>query len=143
MNSPEIVSKPRFSPTEKDRTPADVRLDGDQGIVCKARFWIEKHNETFLSVARVTLLERIQEFGSITRAAKSMNISYRHAWKLVESINRLSREPVVRAVTGGKGGGGTTVTEYGARLMERFREFHGKFREFMVELDRVTGDFEA
>jgi molybdate transport system regulatory protein len=50
---------------------------------------------------KIALLEAIQETGSITAAAKSMGMSYRRAWILVDEINRLMREPAVAATQGG------------------------------------------
>ena len=61
------------------------------GYELKGRVWIEGASGTFLGYGRVVLLERIAEFGSISKAAKSMDMSYRHAWELVDSINRQAR----------------------------------------------------
>jgi molybdate transport system regulatory protein len=66
---------------------------------------------TFLGYGRVTLLGRIRQYGSISQTAKSMDMSYRHAWDLVDSMNRQSPEPLVETTTGGKGGGGAKITE--------------------------------
>ncbi|MCP4995252.1 MAG: LysR family transcriptional regulator, partial [Gammaproteobacteria bacterium] len=66
------------------------------------RIWIEGPEGTFLGYGRVVLLERIREHGSISAAARSMEMSYRHAWELVDSMNRQSRSPVVVKSTGGR-----------------------------------------
>lgn len=77
------------------------------------------------------LLERIREYGSIRMAAKPMEISYRAAWELVESMNKEAKEPLVETATGCKGGGGARLTEAGERAIEAFRELHEKFGEFL------------
>ena len=59
----------------------------------KGRLWIEGSEGTFLGYGRVVLLERIGEHGSISAAARSMDMSYRHAWKLVDSMNQQSNTP--------------------------------------------------
>lgn len=97
------------------------------------RVWIEGPEGTFLGYGRVVLLERIHKHGSITAAARSMEMSYRHAWKLVDSMNRQSRHPVVEKTTGGRGGGGATLTEAGEQAIECFWSAYRDFKEFIAE----------
>lgn len=77
----------------KDLSPADAAVRKG-GYELKGRMWIEGPRGTFLGCGRVVLLERIAEFGSISKAAKSIDMSYRHAWELVDSINRQARRPI-------------------------------------------------
>ena len=65
------------------------------------RVWIDGSEGTFLGYGRIVLLERIRQYGSITQAAKSMEMSYRHAWELVDSMNRQARKPLVETASGG------------------------------------------
>jgi len=55
---------------------------------------------------KAKLLESIRDTGSISAAARDMNMSYKRAWLLLDSINQAFIEPVVVAATGGSGGGG-------------------------------------
>jgi hypothetical protein len=59
---------------------------------------------------KIALLEAISKTGSITAAARSINMSYRRAWLLVDDINKLLIEPAVTAKTGGSGGGHAILT---------------------------------
>jgi molybdate transport system regulatory protein len=112
---------------KKDHNHArDVSKPGVQG-----RIWIDGPEGTFIGWGRVTLLERIREHGSITKAAKSMEMAYRHAWDLVDSMNRQSKRPFVEVVAGGKGGGGARVTEEGEKAIRLFRQFAGDFKVFL------------
>ncbi len=95
--------------------------------------WIESRDGTFLGYGRVVLLERIGEHGSISAAARSMSMSYRHAWKLVDSINRQATEPLVEMSTGGSGGGGTKLTKAGKQAIDRFWAAHQAFNEFLEQ----------
>lgn len=101
------------------------------GYKFKGRIWIEGKDGTFLGYGRIVLLERIKKYGSITEAAKSMNMSYRHAWELVDSINRQSEKPLVETATGGRGGGGAKLTETGEKAIEAFWRFYERFKEFL------------
>ena len=103
------------------------------------RVWIKGPEGTFLGYGRVVLLERIREHGSISAAARSMEMSYRHAWKLVDSMNRQSRRPVVEKSTGGRGGGGAIVTEIGERAIESFWSAHRDFESFLTERSEQLG----
>jgi molybdate transport system regulatory protein len=70
---------------------------------------------------KIELLEQIASFGSISAGARQMNMSYKHAWDLVEEMNRIFGKPVVSAQTGGKQGGGAQLTPVGLAVVSRFR----------------------
>jgi molybdate transport system regulatory protein len=70
---------------------------------------------------KARLLESIRDTGSISAAAREMGMSYKRAWLLLDSINQAFTEPVVTAATGGSGGGGATLTPFGAEILERYR----------------------
>jgi molybdate transport system regulatory protein len=99
---------------------------------CRGRIWIDGKEGTFLGYGRIVLLERIRQYGSITKAAKSMDMSYRHAWELVDSMNRQAARPFVVTSAGGKGGGGTMVTDAGERAISLFWKFYGDFQDFLA-----------
>ena len=70
---------------------------------------------------KADLLEAIERTGSISEAARSMRMSYRRAWLLVDSSNRLFRRPVVTAGPGGRSGGGASLTPFGRDVVRRYR----------------------
>jgi len=100
--------------------------------VVRGRVWIDGPEGTFIGNGRAVLLERIIELGSISKAAKSMDMAYRHAWDLVDSMNRQAKEPFVEVVTGGKGGGGARVTKAGERAIKIFWRFHKDLQAFLL-----------
>jgi molybdate transport system regulatory protein len=59
---------------------------------------------------KAKLLESIRDTGSISAAARDMEMSYKRAWVLLDTINRAFSEPVVKAAPGGVGGGGASLT---------------------------------
>ncbi len=67
------------------------------------------------------LLERVDELGSIRRAAASMDMSYRKAWLLIQELQKTFDGPVVTAEAGGLSGGGTHLTELGTGLVKLYR----------------------
>jgi molybdate transport system regulatory protein len=107
----------------------------------RGHIWIDGTSGTFLGYGRVVLLERIREYGSITRAARSMEMSYRRAWDLVDSMNQQAKRPFVQLSTGGKGGGGARVTEDGERAIKLFWKFSGDFQRFISkEQEKLSAD---
>ena len=75
---------------------------------------------------KAELIACIDQAGSISAAARTMGMSYRRAWQLVEALNTTYREPVIETATGGKRGGGAIVTPFGKRLVALFRTMEDK-----------------
>jgi molybdate transport system regulatory protein len=74
-----------------------------------------------LGPGKMLLLDHIQQQGSISAAGRAMNMSYRQAWDLVDQLNRAFVEPVVASQTGGKSGGGASLTDFGRELLAHYR----------------------
>ena len=90
---------------------------------------------------KAELIERIDEVGSISAAARAMGMSYRRAWQLVEALNADFREAVVSTAVGGTRGGGACVTPFGRRLAARFRAMERKASAAIAaDLKRFAAD---
>ncbi len=88
---------------------------------------------------KAELISRIDATGSISGAAREMEMSYRRAWQLVESINASFTEPVVVTAIGGKRGGGASVTDYGRELVARFHAMEDKASQAIADdLAQIT-----
>ena len=72
---------------------------------------------------KIALLEQIERCGSLSQAARNLNMSYRRASQILDSLNSYLVEPVV--VTS-KGGGGATLSLLGERLIHVYRAFDVK-----------------
>ena len=88
------------------------------------------------------LLERIDASGSISTAASEMGMSYKAAWQAVECMNNLSEQPVVERQTGGRKGGGTTLTTYGRRVTNAYRRLEKERERVLAALGQIMDDFE-
>lgn len=99
----------------------------------KGSIWIENDNGAFVGSGRILLLEKIKKMGSITVAAKSMKMSYRHAWELINSMNKQAKYPLVETTSGGAGGGGTKITKEGEEAIRFYRDLEEKFHKFNEE----------
>ncbi|MDX1327678.1 MAG: winged helix-turn-helix domain-containing protein [Arenibacter sp.] len=90
----------------------------------KSRIWIESGEKVFLGEGRVELLKAIDTQGSLSKAAKSLGMSYKKAWTLVDAVNKSATKKVVVKTVGGPKGGGTKITPYGLKLIEAFDEIN-------------------
>ena len=104
----------------------------------RARFWITGEDSNYVGIGRVQLLENIEKYGSINSAAKSMGMSYKKAWKLIEELNQVSDKPFVVKSQGGKSGGGTALTDEGRAMVVKFRQFE---QELIAFLQKASESF--
>ena len=95
---------------------------------------MEKDGELYMGWGRVILLERIDKFGSIAAAARSMRLGYRNAWLWIEAANRLAPVPLVEKTAGGAGGGHARLTEEGRKAVAQYKELRAKFEEFLKQV---------
>ena len=120
------------------KTPASVSNTGISGSL-----WIHRQQSEFLGGERTNLLEKIDELGSITKAAKAVGISYKTAWDTVNMINNLAEKPLVDRSAGGKGGGGTSLTAEGKKVITQFKTIQEEHRKFLDNLEGRLGDTES
>jgi len=110
-------------------------------MTIEGRLWLAQDDHSLAGHGRIDLLRRIDESGSISQAAKSIGMSYKTAWDAVDAMNNLSGAPLVERSTGGKGGGGTHLTERGKRLIASFRRIEQEHRRFLDALSADIEDF--
>lgn len=104
----------------------------NQVFRANGRLWIEGPADRFLGIGRLELLEHIAATGSISRAAKAMQMSYKRAWDLVSSMNTQARRPLVSTQTGGAHGGGAALTPTGEQAVAEFRALQARFAQFLA-----------
>jgi molybdate transport system regulatory protein len=105
--------------------------------------WFNRAEQKFLGGDRINLLEKIDDLGSITKAAKAVGISYKTAWDVVNMINNLAEKPLVDRLTGGKGGGGTSLTAEGKKVITQFKTIQEEHRKFLDNLADRLGDTDS
>jgi molybdate transport system regulatory protein len=97
----------------------------------KSRIWIEADDKILLGEGRVRLLKAIEECGSLSKASKQLNISYKKAWRLIDAVNKTAEKPVTTSSIGGVGGGGVTLTPYGRSLVDAFETLNKNCWKFL------------
>jgi len=104
--------------------------------------WMGRDQDAQISDVRISLLEKIGETGSITQAAKAVGISYKTAWDAVDAMQNLSGEALVESLSGGKGGGGTRLTEAGQKLVQTYRMIQKEHERFLSSISEGMDDFD-
>lgn len=89
-------------------------------------FRIYEGNKPLLGPGRIELMQLIQKYGSIAKAAKAMSMSYRKAWQMVKDLNNLSGKPLIEVKLGGKKGGGAAITDEGVAKMKSYFSIQSK-----------------
>lgn len=107
-------------------------------VALQGEVWITLDGESFGGRLRVQLLASIAEHGSITQGAKAIGMSYKAAWDAIDAMNNLAGEPLLERSAGGKGGGGTRLTQRGAQLVDNFRRIEYEHNVFMKHLSRQS-----
>jgi molybdate transport system regulatory protein len=93
--------------------------------------WVESAGERFFGPGPVELLERIAQTGSISSAARQMNMSYKKAWELINHLNTYTANPVIIPHAGGQKGGGSTLTPEALELIKYHRRLRKRFASFL------------
>ena len=97
------------------------------GMKLGYKLWFEVEGKMVMGPGRAELLHAIDELGSLSAAARKMDLSYRHAYQLVQDLNERCGEQVLISSIGGKMGGGMSLTPYGRELLVEFERAEDLF----------------
>ncbi|GAB4389313.1 MAG: hypothetical protein Kow0025_13930 [Thermodesulfovibrionales bacterium] len=76
----------------------------------RSKLWIEVGGEPVFGRGRKFLLQAIERHGSINRAAREINVSYRKAWSYIKAMEERLGIRLVERRAGGRHGGGAALT---------------------------------
>lgn len=110
----------------------------------KCRIYIAEEDKHLVGDGKIRLLEAVDRLGSVNLASKEFGLSYPHAWRYIHELEEAFGIKMVDAQTGGKGGGGATLTKFAKELVieyNKFREpldviiekhFEESFKRFLI-----------
>jgi len=107
--------------------------------MARVRLHIHLDGEHSLGPGKIQLLEEVRTQGSISAAARAMGMAYRHAWEMIDDLNRGFRRTVVETASGGQAGGGAALTPFGAELVRRFRSMEAATHRAIASDLRALG----
>lgn len=102
----------------------------------RAKLWIEREGKLVMSDYRMRILEIVAETGSLAKAAGELKLSYRRAWGKVKELEENLGVPLVESAVGGAGGGHTSLTPEGQRLLAAYQRFRARVAEAVKDAFR-------
>ena len=99
----------------------------------KSKLWIEINGGPVFGRGRRFLLEAIAQYGSINRAAKEINVSYRKAWSYIKAMEERLGIKLVRRQAGGRNGGGASLTVEAKEFLKKYELMEIGMRELVDE----------
>ena len=85
--------------------------------------FLDDNNEKFFGEGPARLLRGIEATGSLRAAAMSMEMAYTKALKLTKQAEAALGYPLITRTTGGKDGGGSTLTPEGKRWLQTYEAY--------------------
>jgi molybdate transport system regulatory protein len=99
----------------------------------RLRFRLLLGRSVAVGPGKADLLAAVAATGSIAAAGRSMGMSYKKAWYLLDTMNRCFREPLVEASKGGRAHGGARLTPMGEEVLARYRAIEGRAAEAFAD----------
>ncbi len=106
----------------------------------KCKYMMYSDDKFIIGEGRVKLLELIQEKGSISSAAKEMNMAYRHAWGEIKDIEESTGKDILTSTRGGEKKGGSELTGFAQELLEEYEDLKEEHDETVYRKPSLTVD---
>ncbi len=103
---------------------------------------VSSRGRRYLGGDRIDLLEAIDRLGSITKAARAVNLSYKAAWDTVDAMNNLAEKPLLISASGGQHGGGSYLTHHGRDIVHLYRLLESGYLRLLAQMQAQVHDFD-
>lgn len=96
---------------------------------------ISLNKKLFVNPQRIRLLRMIKKTRSLNAASKEMLLSYQNAWTMIDEMNKLSQNTLVKKQRGGSGGGGAEISGYGNLILKEYSLIEQQVIKFTRQLN--------
>jgi len=103
----------------------------DKSPTIRLHLWLETDEGVFFGAGRVHLLEKIETYGSLKKAAEAMGMSYRAAWGKIKATEANVGFSLVKKESGKKGG--YSLTDEGRRLTAQYKSWFCRVEESAIQ----------
>ncbi len=103
------------------------------GLEIRSKLWIEVNGEPVFGRGRRFLLEAIDSHGSINRAAREIDISFRRAWSYIKAMEERLGVKLVERRAGGRNGGGAALTQEARQFLNKYEALEKGIQEIVDE----------
>ncbi|HEX4023245.1 MAG TPA: TOBE domain-containing protein [Steroidobacteraceae bacterium] len=104
---------------------------------------LSRRGRKYLGGNRIRLLEAIDRLGSISQAAKDVDLSYKAAWDSVDAMNNLAEQPLLIRAPGGRHGGGSHLTAHAHQIVRLYRLLESGYQRLLGQMQAQSHDFDA
>lgn len=101
-------------------------------IGCK--LWLEVNQEKFFGKGPMDLLLKVDELGSLRKAAFALDMSYTKAWRLITHIEAVLETPILEKRIGGVEGGSSKLTPEARSLIARYTRMETEINQTVEQL---------
>jgi molybdate transport system regulatory protein len=104
--------------------------------------WIDNKDRSLFGKGRIELLRLIDETGSLSKAAQTMNMSYKAAWDALKDMNEAAGAMLTQSAAGGKKGGGSALTMEGRLYIKLYERIYEEQKNFFASLEPHIDDYD-
>ena len=97
----------------------------------RSKIWLAIDGEAVFGSGREALFKAIDRLGSINKAAKDINLSYRKALSYIQTMEQRLGKSLVERKTGGLHGGGAYLTEDAREFMKKYEQLEEGVNEML------------
>lgn len=106
---------------------------GNRKLRPSYKLWLETKEGYAFGKGTFELLQKIQEVGTLSDAAKTLGMSYRYAWGIMKKAEKRIGKAVVKTYKGGARGGGAELTQIGKELLNEFLKYKRVFDDIYLD----------
>lgn len=121
-----LLAKKTLFSGQKPKCQTDTAMEWHEPTV-RLHLWLEKGEEIFFGAGRALLLSKIEEYGSLSKAAEALGMSYRAAWGKIRSTEKVLGVKLI--VQNGCRKDGHRLTEHGILLKEKYLHWFHEIEE--------------
>lgn len=88
----------------------------------------------FFDQRAAMLLRLVGETASVRTACQRMQMSYSSGWNVIHALESQLNQPLVQRNQGGAGGGSSSLTQEGVRLLSQYDAYSAAVRDYAVTL---------
>ncbi|MCR4441423.1 MAG: LysR family transcriptional regulator [Peptococcaceae bacterium] len=92
------------------------------------KIWLDQNGKAF-GAGPYEIFMKIDQHGSLRKAAEELHLSYSKAWRIVNMVEERLGFRFVEREAGGSCGGGSRLTEEGRRFVQRYALFMSEAEE--------------
>ncbi len=107
------------------------------------KLWLDHRGRAF-GDGPARLLDGVEQWGSLRKAAQELGMSYNKAWRILHAAEQRLGFPLLDRSVGGSLGGGSHLTPEAQDLMKRYRALAAEAGDVLLGVfERHFGDWES